>query len=88
MQSRTNLSAAADLCKLNRTVHPRNGHRAGIVFDPVKYVARSPHLDRQPPAMGVAATIVNGQIAIDNGKMTAVLSGRPLAHVPTRGSCL
>jgi len=32
--------------------------------------------------------LVNGKLASDNGKNIGALSGRPLLHTPTPGTCL
>ncbi|HVV27521.1 MAG TPA: amidohydrolase family protein [Rhizomicrobium sp.] len=86
---RQSSGAIADFYKLDRRGYLRNGYYADIVvFDPVKYVAKSSYVDWTPLAEGVTATVINGKIAVDNGKMTDVLSGRPLSHTATPGSCL
>jgi len=49
-----------------------------------------PKADYVHPAVlseGVQELFVNGVAAVDNGKMTGSLSGRPLPHAPTPGTC-
>jgi hypothetical protein len=39
------------------------------------------------PSVGVKELLVNGKPTFDNGKMTDILSGRPLPRTPPPGSC-
>lgn len=86
---RSSSGGPADFYKLDRRGYIRNGYFADIaVFDPDKYMAGSSYVDWKPLAKGVVATIINGKVAVDNGKLTNALSGRTLTHRPTPGSCL
>jgi N-acyl-D-aspartate/D-glutamate deacylase len=52
-----------------------------VVFDPKRYA--EPNL----LAAGVRTVVVNGILAVDDGKLTGNAGGRALAHVPTPGRC-
>ena len=55
------------------------------VLDDLRELSRGLH-----PAVlseGVQQLFVNGVAAVDNGRMTGALSGRPLPHTPTAGTC-
>ena len=58
-----------------------------VVFDPKRYATKADFIHWDIPAEGIAELFVNGKAAVDNGKMTTVLSGRTLPHTPTPGSC-
>jgi N-acyl-D-amino-acid deacylase len=86
---RSSSGGPADFYKLDRRGYIRSGYYADIaVFDPDKYVAGSTYVDWKPLAKGVVATIINGKVAVDNGKLTNAMSGRTLTHTPTPRSCL
>lgn len=86
---RNSTGATADFYKLDRRGYLRNGYYADIaVFDPDKYAAKSTYVDWKALATGVTATIINGKVAVDNGKLTGALSGRTLTHTPPAGTCL
>ena len=38
-------------------------------------------------AQGVKTVVVNGQVAVDEGRLTGVAAGHALPHTPTPGSC-
>jgi len=79
----------ADIYMLDRRGYLKNGYYADVVvFDPVKYVAKADYYNWDRLSEGVIALAVNGKLAVDNGKLTVALSGRPLPHTPTPGSCL
>jgi len=66
----------------------RNGYYADVlVFDPDTYAPRADFVHTDLPATGVRELMVNGALAIDDGKMTDALSGRALVHTPTPGTC-
>lgn len=80
---------SADQYGLDRRGYLRNGYFADVlVFDPVHYAPRADFLHANLPSVGVVDLLVNGAFAIDNNKMTDILSGRPLPHTPTPGTCL
>lgn len=86
---RSSTGLPADIYKLDRRGYLKNGFYADIaVFDPNKYVAKSNFVKWDQLAEGVQTVVVNGKLAVDNFKMTTVLSGVPLPHTPTPGSCL
>ena len=58
-----------------------------VVFDPQHYAARASYAAPTLPAAGVRNVIVNGQVAVDGGRLTGIAAGRALRHVPTPGSC-
>lgn len=79
----------ADIYMLDKRGYLKNGYYADVVvFDPVKYVAKADYFNWDRLAEGVTTLVVNGKVAVDNGKLTVALSGRPLPHTPTPGSCL
>ena len=58
-----------------------------VVFDPKTYAAQATYEQPTLPARGVKTVVVNGKIAVDNGKLTGIAAGRPLPHQPTPGTC-
>ena len=58
-----------------------------VVFDSARYAARATYAAPTLTAAGVRTVIVNGQIAVEDGRLTGVAAGRALAHRPTPGSC-
>jgi len=86
---RSSSGGPADFYKLDRRGYLKNGYFADIaVFDPAGYMPGSTYVNWKPLAKGVVATVINGKVAVDNGKLTNALSGRTLLHTPTPGSCL
>ncbi len=86
---RSSTGLSADIYGLNKRGYLKPGYYADVVvFDPNKFVAKADYVKWDQLSEGVVDLLVNGKLAVDGGKMTAVLSGRPLAHVPTKGSCL
>jgi N-acyl-D-aspartate/D-glutamate deacylase len=78
----------ADIFKLDRRGHLRNGYYADVVvFDPKTYRPKADYLNPEVLTEGVRTLLVNGAVAIDQGKATAVAAGRPIKHVPTAGTC-
>jgi N-acyl-D-aspartate/D-glutamate deacylase len=56
-----------------------------VVFDPKTIRARSTYQQPRLLATGAAYLLVNGQLAIDGGKLTNTRAGRPLPHgVPAK----
>lgn len=78
----------ADIFKLDRRGYLKPGYFADVlVFDPKTY---RPMADYAHPAVlsaGVRTLFINGVAAVDNGKPTGALSGRPLPHVPPPNTC-
>ena len=58
-----------------------------VVFDPKTYAARATYEQPTLFAHGVQTVVVNGKIAVDQGKLTGVAAGRALPHTPTPGTC-
>ncbi len=78
----------ADIFKLDRRGYLKPGYFADIlVFDPNRYVPRADYIHPTVLSEGVQELFVNGVAAVDNGKMTGSLSGRPLPHTPPGGTC-
>ena len=76
----------ADMFHLDRRGYLKTGYFADVlVFDPNAY---KPMADYEHPAVlsaGVRELYVNGIAAVDQGKPTGALSGRPLPHAPSGG---
>lgn len=80
---------SADIYMLDHRGYLRNGYFADVlVFDPNNYAPKADYVHWDVPSTGVVDLIVNGKFAIDTGKLTGALSGRPLTHAPTPGTCL
>jgi N-acyl-D-amino-acid deacylase len=69
------------------TLHLKNrgllkpGYYADVlVFDPKTYIDRATYENPRLLATGVRYLLVNGQLAIDSGRLTATLPGRVLTH--------
>jgi len=78
----------ADIFKLDRRGYLKPGYFADIlVFDPNRYVPKADYIHPAVLSEGVQTLFVNGVAAVDNGKMTGALSGRPLPHPTPAGTC-
>jgi N-acyl-D-amino-acid deacylase len=78
----------ADIFKLDRRGYLRNGYFADVlVFDPDRYVPKADYIHPAVLSQGVQTLFVNGVAAVDNGKPTGAVAGRPLPHTPTAGTC-
>jgi N-acyl-D-amino-acid deacylase len=51
-----------------------------LVFDPKTFIDRATYEDPTVLATGVQYLLVNGQLAVDQGKLTSTLAGRALKH--------
>lgn len=79
---------AADIYMLDHRGYLKSGYYADVVvFDPKTYAPKADYVHWNTPSSGVLDMLVNGKLAIDNGKNTDILSGRPLTHTPTSGTC-
>ncbi|HXG99876.1 MAG TPA: amidohydrolase family protein [Sphingomicrobium sp.] len=58
-----------------------------VVFDPRRFAARATYEQPELPAVGVRSVIVNGVLAVHDGKLTGRAAGRALRHIPTPGRC-
>ncbi|MGK6321408.1 N-acyl-D-amino-acid deacylase family protein [Sphingomonas sp. DT-204] len=78
----------ADTFGLKGRGHLRTGAFADVVvFDPKTYRERATYERPELFAEGVRTVVVNGRVAVDNGRPTGAAAGRALAHVPPKGSC-
>ena len=58
-----------------------------VVFDPARYAARATYAQPTLPAAGVRAVLVNGVVAVEDGRLTGAAAGRALPRTPRQGSC-
>jgi N-acyl-D-aspartate/D-glutamate deacylase len=58
-----------------------------VVFDPKHYAARATYEEPTLLAAGVRQVVVNGVLAVDQGKLTGAAAGRALKKTPRPGSC-
>lgn len=58
-----------------------------VVFDPARYAARATYAAPTLTAAGVRTVVVNGRVAVENGRLTGIAAGRALAQTPLPGSC-
>ncbi len=78
----------ADIFKLDRRGYLKPGYFADVlVFDPNRYIPKATYIHPAVLSEGVQELFVNGVAAVDNGKMTGSLPGRPLPHTPPAGTC-
>ena len=85
---RNSSGLTADIFKLDRRGYLRNGYFADVlVFDPARYVPKADYIHPAILSQGVQELFVNGVAAVDNGKPTGAVAGRPLPHTPTAGTC-
>ena len=81
-------SRTADWFHLAGRGHLKAGAFADIVlFDPRSYAARATYEHPTLFAAGVRTVLVNGRIAVDQGRLTGVAAGWALPHMPQPGSC-
>lgn len=78
----------ADRFRLEGRGHLRPGYYADVVvFDPNGYRPRADYLKPAELAAGVTTLVVNGALAIDDGKPTGVGAGRAIRKTPPSGTC-
>jgi N-acyl-D-aspartate/D-glutamate deacylase len=58
-----------------------------VVFDPRTFAARATYEQPTLLAAGVRTVLVNGVLAVENGKLTGAAAGRGLARTPPKGTC-
>ena len=58
-----------------------------VVFDPKRYAERATYEEPALLAEGVQTVVVNGVLAVDQGKLTGAAAGRALAKMPPPGGC-
>ncbi|MDB5459242.1 MAG: N-acyl-D-amino-acid deacylase, partial [Caulobacteraceae bacterium] len=51
------------------------------------YAPKADYIHPRVLSAGVVELFVNGQAAVDDGKITGALPGRAIKHMPTAGSC-
>ena len=74
--------------RLDRRGYLKLGYYADIVvFNPATYAPKADYVHWERLSTGVVNFLVNGKLAVDNGRMTDILSGRPLTHTPPKGVC-
>jgi N-acyl-D-aspartate/D-glutamate deacylase len=78
----------ADMFNLDRRGYLRPGYFADIVvLDPARYAPKADYLHPKALSEGVRVLYVNGRAALEDGRATGVLAGRPLPRVPPPGAC-
>jgi N-acyl-D-aspartate/D-glutamate deacylase len=78
----------ADWFGLTNRGHLRTGAFADVVvFDPATYAARATYEQPNLTATGVRWVLVNGRVAVEDGRLTGMANGRALPHLPPAGSC-
>jgi N-acyl-D-aspartate/D-glutamate deacylase len=76
----------ADMFHLDRRGYLKPGYFADVlVFDPKSYKPKADYVHPAVLSEGVRQLFVNGVAAVDGGKTTGALPGRPLAHTPKSG---
>ncbi|RXZ66415.1 N-acyl-D-amino-acid deacylase family protein [Pelagerythrobacter rhizovicinus] len=58
-----------------------------VIIDAERFVPRAGYANPEELSEGVVHLIVNGSLAIENGRPTGVHSGRVLLRQPSRGTC-
>ncbi len=81
-------SLTADTFGIEDRGRLRPGAFADIVmFDPDSYAERATYDQPAQVAVGVRAVLVNGVLAVDEGRLTGAAAGRGLAKTPPAGTC-
>lgn len=76
---RQSTGRTADIYKLDHRGYLKKGYFADVVvFDPAGYAPRADYLRPRELSVGVERLFVNGQLAVENGKVTGVTAGRGL----------
>lgn len=85
---RSSTSYPADALGIARRGRLQPGHFADVVvFDPVAYAPRATYVNNEERSVGVVATVVNGELVVDEGRLTNAMPGRPLLRTPKQGAC-
>ncbi|MBL8271893.1 MAG: amidohydrolase family protein, partial [Steroidobacter sp.] len=85
---RSSTGRTADILGLTDRGYLRDNYAADIVvFDPARYAPKADYLHPRELSEGVTQLVVNGRLAIDNGKLTGTAAGKLLRHAATAGSC-
>ena len=81
---RSSSGLPADILGLPERGYLRKGYFADVVaFDPAKFVDRATFDEPDLYSDGLKWVLVNGKLAVEDGKPTEVLAGRALRHVPS-----
>jgi len=76
---RSSTSLTADTLGMVERGRLKAGHYADVVvFDPATYAAAATYTAPTLLSKGVVMTVVNGQVAVENGAATGVAAGRAL----------
>jgi N-acyl-D-amino-acid deacylase len=79
----------ADLFGIAHRGHLRSGDFADVVvFDPRRFRPKADYLHPKRLAEGVVALLVNGRLAVDQGRPTGIAAGRPIVRQPPEGRCV
>lgn len=79
-------TAAAEFFKLAGRGRLAPGQFADIaVFDPVRFADRATYEAPELAATGMRQVLVNGALAVEDGRVTGAAGGRALVHRPARG---
>ena len=78
----------AETFRLDHRGYLKPGYYADVaVFDPKNFAPKATYVEPKVLAEGMVDVVVNGQVELENGKITDVAAGRGLPHVPTAGTC-
>jgi N-acyl-D-aspartate/D-glutamate deacylase len=58
-----------------------------VVFDPKTYASRATYEQPDLTAIGVRTVLVNGRVAVEDGRLSGIAAGRALPHTPPAGAC-
>jgi len=78
----------ADTFALTRRGHLRtDAFAVDVMFDPARYAPAATYQGPERLARGVNTVVVNGRLAVANGRATGIAAGRALRQVPPAGRC-
>jgi N-acyl-D-amino-acid deacylase len=78
---RSSTSLPAETLGLKNRGQLKQGYFADVlIFDPKTFIDRATYEDPTVLATGVQYLLVNGKLAVDQGKLTTTLAGRALKH--------
>lgn len=81
---RRSTSLTADALRIVDRGRLKVGQFADVaVFDPKSFAPQATYEQPERLAVGMVSVIINGQLALENGKITGALAGRGLPHAPT-----